>query len=306
MPTLHILDVRHGNSAVLIDDSGTTVIDAGPGSDLLDFLQENNIDKIDILLLSHADQDHIGGAMSLLSSAEINIKNVYLNTDSLKGSVIWDDLAYTLWDSHKRNMLHFEPSITPHLNGKLNRGKVTIEVLGPSGYLATKGPGSTDIKGRKLTSNSICAVFRLLYEDNPVVIFPSDIDDIGLDNLLEDCSDMKSWLVVFPHHGGNPGGGDVAIFTTKFCEAVKPNVIVFSIGHNQTDFPNKDVINAIENALAGVRMYTTSSSGILLSHISENMDSLHKDCVGTISLHFDREPLDIVYEGITPEANHSC
>ena len=298
MPTLYILDVRHGNSAVLIDDSGTIVIDAGPGSDLLDFLQENNVNKIDILLLSHADQDHIGGAMSLLSSKEIEIKNVYLNTDSVKGSAIWNDLAYTLSDHHKRNKLHFEPSITPHLNGKLDRGGITIEVLGPSGYLATKGPGSTDRKGRKLTSNSICAVFRLLYKNNPVVIFPSDIDDIGLDNLLGDCGDMKSWLAVFPHHGGNPGGGDVTIFTTKFCEAVKPNVIVFSIGHNQADFPNIDVIKAIENALASVQMYTTSSSGILLSHISDNKDSLHKDCVGTVWLDFDREPLEVVYEGM--------
>ena len=226
MPTLYVLDVRHGNSAVLIDDSGIIVIDAGPGSDLLDFLQENGITQIDILILSHADQDHIGGAMSLLSSNKVEIKNVYLNTDSKKGSTVWDDLAYTLWDHHKRSQVHFEPSITPHLNGKLDCGKVAIEVLGPSAYLATKGPGSTDRKGRKLTSNSISAVLRLSYENNPVVIFPSDIDDIGLDNLLEEHVDIKAWLAVFPHHGGNPGGGNVAVFTTKFCEAVKPDVIV--------------------------------------------------------------------------------
>ena len=236
--------------------------------------------------------------MSLLSSKKVEIKNVYLNTDSKKGSTVWDDLAYTLWDHHKRSQVHFEPSITPHLNGKLDCGKVAIEVLGPSAYLATKGPGSTDRKGRKLTSNSISAVLRLSYENNPVVIFPSDIDDIGLDNLLEEHVDIKAWLAVFPHHGGNPGGGNVAVFTTKFCEAVKPDVIVFSIGQNQTDFPNIAVIKTIENALAGVQMYTTGSSGTLLSHIGDNKDSLHKDCVGNIRLYFDREPLEIAYEGI--------
>ncbi len=298
MPTLYVLDVRHGNSAVLIDDSGIIVIDTGPGSDLLDFLQENDITQIDILILSHADQDHIGGAMSLLSSKEVKIKNVYVNTDSAKGSAIWDDLAYTLSDHHKRSKVHFEPSITPHLNGKLDRGRIAIEVLGPSAYLATKGPGSTDRKGRKLTSNSISAVLRLSYENNPVVIFPSDIDDIGLDSLLEEHVDMKAWLAAFPHHGGNPGGGNVAVFTTKFCQAVKPDVIVFSIGHNQTDFPNIAVIKAIENALAGVRMYTTGSSGTLLSHIGDKKNSLHKDCVGNICLHFDKEPLEIVYDGM--------
>ena len=108
MPTLYVLDVRHGNSAVLIDDSGIIVIDAGPGSDLLDFLQENGITQIDILILSHADQDHIGGAMSLLSSKKVEIKNVYLNTDSIKGSTIWDDLAYTLSDHRKRSEIYMQ------------------------------------------------------------------------------------------------------------------------------------------------------------------------------------------------------
>jgi len=298
MPTLYVLDVRHGNSAVLIDDSSIIVIDAGPGSDLLDFLQENKIEIIDILLLSHADQDHIGGAMSLLSSKQVEIKNVYLNTDSVKGSAIWDDLVYTLSDHHKRSEVYFEPSITPHLNGKLDRGRVAIEVLGPSAYLAAKGPGSIDRKKRKLTSNSISAVIRLSYDNKPIAIFPSDIDDVGLANLLEDSSDIKAWLAVFPHHGGNPGGGNVAVFTNEFCEAVKPEVIVFSIGHNQSDFPNIAVIKAIENALAGVRMYTTGSSGVLLSHIGDNKDSLHKDCAGNIWLYFDREPLEIAYEGL--------
>ncbi len=115
MPTLHVLDVRHGNSAVLIDDSGIIVIDAGPGADLLDFLLENDISTIDVLLLSHADQDHIGGAMYLLSSKEVEIKNVYLNTDSIKGSDIWDDLTFTLSDHHKRSKVYFEPSIMSHL-----------------------------------------------------------------------------------------------------------------------------------------------------------------------------------------------
>lgn len=298
MPTLYVLDVRHGNSAVLIDDSGIIVIDAGPGSDLLDFLQENNINTIDILLLSHADQDHIGGAMSLLSSKEVEIKNVYLNTDSIKGSTIWDDLVYTLSDHHKRSEVYFEPSITPHLNGKLDRGRVTIEVLGPSAYLAAKGPGSIDRKKRKLTSNSISAVIRLLYDNKPIAIFPSDIDDVGLDNLLEDSNDIKAWLAVFPHHGGNPGRGDITLFTTTFCRAVQPERIIFSNGHNQSNFPNTAVIQAIENAPSSVRMYTTGSSDVLVAHIGDNKDCPHKNCVGNIWLHFDKEPLEIVYEGM--------
>lgn len=295
MPTLYILDVKHGNSSVLVDGLGLVVIDAGPGSDLLHFLHKNNYNRIDVLLLSHADQDHIGGALSLLSSKEIEIKNVYLNTDSIKGSAIWDDLLYTLWDHQKRHKVYFEPSITPHLNGKLDCGKVVVEVLGPSPYLAAKGPGSTDRKGRKLTSNSISAVIRLTYLDRAIAILPSDIDEVGLDNLLEGCSNIKANIAVFPHHGGNPGVGDVSVFTANFCKQVQPSYIIFSIGRNQDGFPSLQVIQTIESVLISVRILSTGHSDILVAHIQNKKDCPHMNCVGNIWLRLDQEPLQIQF-----------
>ena len=43
MPSFYILDVGHGNSAVLIDRDGVVVIDAGPNTVLLDFLIDHHI-----------------------------------------------------------------------------------------------------------------------------------------------------------------------------------------------------------------------------------------------------------------------
>jgi beta-lactamase superfamily II metal-dependent hydrolase len=75
MPVLYILDVKHGNSTVLIDTKGIVVIDTGLRSDLLQFLVDNELTKIDVLILSHADKDHIGGAIGLLAANEFEIKN---------------------------------------------------------------------------------------------------------------------------------------------------------------------------------------------------------------------------------------
>lgn len=84
MPNFYILDVGHGNSSVLIDSQNVTVIDAGLGIKLIEFLETNGVKEIDYLLLSHADRDHIGGTMGLLTSENILVKNVFLNTDSVK------------------------------------------------------------------------------------------------------------------------------------------------------------------------------------------------------------------------------
>ncbi len=82
MPVFYVLDVGHGNSAILTDDNGIVVIDTGTGSKLLNFLLGKNIDAIDVLLLSHAHKDHIKGTMRLLESEDIWLKAVYLNSDS--------------------------------------------------------------------------------------------------------------------------------------------------------------------------------------------------------------------------------
>lgn len=107
MQNFYVLDVGHGNSAVLIDDDGVVVIDAGPKLTLLTFLIEKNITTIDVLLLSHSDKDHIAGAINLLTSERITVKQVYVNSDSTKNSVIWDDLVYLLSETNKKGKLYF-------------------------------------------------------------------------------------------------------------------------------------------------------------------------------------------------------
>jgi len=295
MPSFYILDVSHGNCSVLIDTDGVTVIDAGPGADLLDFLVKRNISQIGILLISHADKDHISGSMGLLATSEIQIDSVYLNSDSIKKSVLWDDLVYSLYDQDKRGNLCFEPSLTPHLNGKLNQGHVEIEVLAPNQYIAAKGPGGKDRKGRKLSSNSISAVIRMSYNRKLFAILPGDLDQIGLDNLLEDANDVHAWLVVFPHHGGRPGSGAMKSFTSLFCEAVNPEVVVFSIGDNEENFPRKEVVETIEKISPSSNMFTTKSSGILMTHIEQSGNHSHKNSVGNISFHLEKYPPDLIF-----------
>ncbi|MFY9820530.1 MAG: MBL fold metallo-hydrolase [Thermoanaerobaculia bacterium] len=83
-----ILDVGHGNCAILQDSNGVVVIDAGLGNSLEIYLREQGIRRIDVILISHADQDHLGGLISLLASQAVEIGRVRLNTDSLQGSSI--------------------------------------------------------------------------------------------------------------------------------------------------------------------------------------------------------------------------
>ncbi len=80
---LHVLDVGQGLGLVLQTHRHVVVFDAGPsfrgGADtgrlvLVPFLRSKGVDSLDLVVVSHADQDHAGGIRSLLE--EIDVKRL--------------------------------------------------------------------------------------------------------------------------------------------------------------------------------------------------------------------------------------
>ncbi len=69
------LGVGKGDCVVLWEKDFAVVIDTGyqdTGEMTLNFLKEKNIDKIDALVITHFDMDHIGGAATLMYNMEID------------------------------------------------------------------------------------------------------------------------------------------------------------------------------------------------------------------------------------------
>lgn len=296
--SIAILDVGHGNCTVVIDRQCVIVVDSGPGSSLLEFLQEREITTIDVLLISHADEDHIAGLIQLLSSDNIRIDSIRLNTDSAKGSRIWSDLLYELDRSDRSGNLDFDTSLTRGDEDKIKRGEIQIEILGPSKYLAARGPGSTDRKGRKLTSNSVSVVTRLLKDGRPIALLPGDLDGVGLDNLHSSGVDATAPIVVFPHHGGRTGSADMAAFATKLCQITSPSMVIFSIGRGRHGTPRPEIVTAVREEISDVWIACTqlsehcaaglpSSSPKHLSNAFAQGSQGLKCCAGTILIDID-------------------
>ena len=67
LPELLILDIGHGNCAILRDTLAVTVIDCGyDGVTLIETLERLGINAVDNVIISHADIDHIGGLVPLV------------------------------------------------------------------------------------------------------------------------------------------------------------------------------------------------------------------------------------------------
>ena len=253
---LAILDVGHGNCAVLHDRGGVVVIDAGPGTALLKYLKEHRVKRVEVVLISHADRDHIQGLLGLLAAQIVEIGKVRLNSDAMKDTALWNKLAYELNQAHKAGQLDFDVSLVEDDTGKYNCGDVHIQIVAPNRYLAARGPGSTDRRGRKMIANSISAVIRLRLNEKPVAVFPGDVDEIALDSLLEDAVDAIAPILVFPHHGGQ-GGDDLKVYIEKVCRAFAPSTIVFSVARGHEKHPLPEVIELVRQHLESVRIVCT-------------------------------------------------
>ncbi|SRR6266566_2439412 len=114
IPELIVLDVGHGNCAILRDTEAVTVIDCPPGTILLDTLEQLEISTVDHVLISHADIDHIGGLPTLLEN--VTVRNVYINPDAEKKKRsstgmdvhwLWGDIRVALnWHSKLGTRVH--------------------------------------------------------------------------------------------------------------------------------------------------------------------------------------------------------
>lgn len=293
-PTVSILDVGHGNCAVLIDNK-VVVIDAGPGVTLLDFLEKEGIKEVGVVLISHADEDHIKGLVSLLESRTVAVQIVRINSNALQGSATWNDLIYLLDEANEARAIRFDVGLTTNQTGQFDTAAIRIEILAPSPGLALKGPGSRDHKGRKLTTNSSSAVVRLLRDGKPLLLLPGDIDEIGLANLLESNSDISAEIAVFPHHGGGPASTDLSTFAANFCKACRPDKLIFSIGRGKYDTPKPEIVAAVRDLSTNIRILCTQLSEHCAaqlpstepSHVSAKISKgseSRRCCAGTISL----------------------
>jgi competence protein ComEC len=260
-PSLVVLDVGHGNCAILFNTKGTVVIDAGPGSSLLEFLTENNIQKIDAILISHADKDHIEGVGTLLAANIFEIGLVKLNSDALKESELWDDLVYQLDKLNSKGKVDLQIGLTTKDTGKLDFGEIMIEILAPQPYLAIKGPGSTDHNGRAISTNTISAVVRLVKETTPLVLISGDIDELGVSHLIASGANINAPIWVFPHHGGKAGQQNLEQFAAQFTELVHPDLVIFSIARSGNLMnPQPDVVKGVRSIRPEARILCTQLS----------------------------------------------
>ncbi|MGF1776929.1 ComEC/Rec2 family competence protein [Vibrio nomapromontoriensis] len=254
-----VLDIGHGNCSLIESTDCFTVIDAAQGNDLQSILNDKNIIKVDDLIISHSDKDHVGGAIAILLDDSIVVDRIHLNPDGIKKTATWDDFRTAV--AHSRNT--HNTAVITSINSDssdLIYPSYKLEVLAPSPIDCITGPGTLGEEGKLLDANSMSVVLRLIHDEEKIALIPGDMDGDTLEFLKneEQCLDAK--ILVFPHHGGRPGGRNPHEFSKELCEKVDPDLVLFSNSRRKHNNPIPDVIAGVRQSNCGAHLACTQMS----------------------------------------------
>ncbi len=292
-----ILDVGHGSSVVVEEPNRVLVIDGGQGDTLARFLSGRGIHQVDTVIVSHADADHFGGISLLLSNANFQVSQVFVNPD-VRETRLWADFV-SVMNSAKERGTRFNLELTNVNPGKLSFDGVELEVLAPSQDIAIRTADGRSPDGDKLTPNAMSAVMRVWAGDAPRLLVASDIDQIGLDDLLSNNADVIADVLIFPHHGGLPGRSDPEDFAESLAKAVAAKLVVFSIGRGRYGTPRPEMVAAVMRTAQGCHVACTQLSEHCAAELPSSASELHHEysqgvataacCAGTIEISLESD-----------------
>ncbi|HTA13314.1 MAG TPA: MBL fold metallo-hydrolase [Solirubrobacteraceae bacterium] len=274
---LHVIDVGHGNCAVVTGVDWTLMVDAGASAAVIQTIEYLGLDRLDAIAISHRDLDHARGLVPLLSRRDLEIGAIYVGADAAKNPSAPEtaNLLVALADAKRNGRCLVSRDLDDTFNSEtLSGGGVSVEVLAPSFELAMTGPKGKSSTGSTISSNSVSAVLRVTLSNGRRVLLPGDLDGVGLAELLGRGADLSADVLVFPHHGSLSTVADERAFAAEVVEAVGASTVLFSVGRSAKARPTEEVMRGVFDANPKAEIACTQMSSGCLEADAELPDRL--------------------------------
>lgn len=241
--SIHIIDVGQGDSILVqTPDNKNMLIDSGDensGKTVKRYLKKHKISKIDVVMATHPDSDHIGGLDDILYNFDID--KIYM-TDKKNNTSSYNDVI-TACNKENIDIINASKGMNLNLGSSVN-----IDILSPSSLY-----DDTNL-------NSI--VLNLSYK-NKDFLFTGDAEyknetDIISNYNLDDVDFLK-----VGHHGSKTSTSDL------FLKNTSPDVAIISCGYkNMYNHPHKETLESLMKY--DIPIYRTDTQGNLVFYSDGN------------------------------------
>ncbi|WP_066418719.1 lamin tail domain-containing protein [Halorubrum aethiopicum] len=241
--TVHMLNVGQGSSTLIIGPTGETIlIDSGDwrddGADVIDYLEARGITRIDHLVTSHADADHIGGHAGVIDHFETDGDGVGAVYDPgiAAGSATYESYLDAI-EEHDVTLYQTQAGDSIAIED------VEAQVLAPpDDYLANDDRNENSL------------VIHLQFGSSSFLL-PGDGETESEEYLVETYgSELNSTVLAVGHHGSQSSTSDV------FLDTVSPRVALISSAYDsQYGHPHEEVLSRLDQR--SIPTYWTGTHG---------------------------------------------
>ena len=249
---VHFFDVGQGDATLIMLKDGTNLlVDGGTsfgrfdvGQILIKPLRELGVKKLDAIIATHDDRDHIGGLATLIK--RMDVKSYYDNglPENTAGMAELRRLV------REKNIPY--KVLRAGMELPLNDGS-SLEVIHPTDTFIEKNRNAKD--------NNLSLVM-LLKTGGLSVLLTGDMEKRVEKRLLKNGAALSADVLKVPHHGSRTSS------TQKFLDAVSPKIAVISAGqYNRFRHPSKEVTRRYVKK--GVELYSTKEQGEIVLRIND-------------------------------------
>jgi len=237
---ISFLDVSQGDSALLTYKNNTILIDTGGNyfyqdmslNKTIPYLKSLGRNKINYLIITHGDYDHMGEAINLIEN--FKVEKVIFNCGEF--NELEQDLIKVL---DKHNIKYY--SCIKELNIDDNK----LYFLNNSNY------------GNENDNSSV--IYTEL--DNYKFLFMGDAGAEVEEDLLEKYNLQDIDVLKVGHHGSKTSS------SKSFIDEINPKYSIISVGkNNRYGHPNKEALNTLKNS----KIYRTDQDGSIMFKIKNN------------------------------------
>lgn len=208
---------------------------------IIPYLKGRGIKKVDRMILTHADADHVEGAEEVMQ--EVAVRELHITPNSAAENVM-DDIK-------KESVKQRIPIKEKRAGDGWQSNGVTFQYIMPK---------DLDYEG-----NNDSLVIAISYRGYRVII-PGDLEKEGEQELVQkNALDVANTTVLKAgHHGSKTSTSQ------EFLDVVNPQLIIYSTGfNNRYNHPAQEVVDRVNEA--GIPSFNTATDGTIQLQINEQL-----------------------------------